>query len=634
MRTGKRTAYRAVLGFLLAAGFPWGAFAQEPLQTEPVVVTATRLEEKVSEQASSVSVVTRDRIDLESAGLAGDALQGIPGVDVQRSGSPGNLENIKIRGGKAAQTLVMIDGFPVNSPTLGLFDISSLPASLFGRMEVVRGGQSALYGSNAMTGVVNFLPGRPAKGSRYGIGASGGSFSTLQWGGYAEGAGDPGSFHLGGAGLRSEGILRNDDTAIASFLGQGDVRVGERNRFHGLVLSTDADKGVPIDFGTPRDINHRLNRRGFLAGGRWETRFSPGFSVTASASEYDEFSHEKDPADPGEAFPYVFDDETRTRKTVLGLLARAGNGERSATFAGVEFTRDRATDDLLSNFGDTHVSGTSINRSAYLQEEWRPRKGTGVSAGIRVDRNPEAGTQTSPRLAAYHDFERIGVRVRASAGRGFRVPTISEKTDPFIGNPSLSPETAFSYEAGADLVLAGGAATVTGTWFFQSFRNLIQYDAGAGAPGGFGQLRNIGRAFSRGAEATVSWDIGGLASLEAGYTYSDTWDATNQRRVLGVPTQRGVVSLLLSPDKRFTARVDWRAEGDMLDAPPNGGGIRRPGFGCVDVFARYLLPGGKEGGRGIALTGKVQNLLDRKYEERKGYPSPGFNFLLGAEMSI
>jgi len=608
--------------------------ADEPLQTAPVVVTATRIEEKVSEQASSVSVVPRDEIALKTPGLVGDVLQGLPGVDDQRSGSPGNRENIKIRGGMATGTLVLIDGFPVNSPTLGQYDISSLPAARFDRVEVVRGAQSALYGSNAMSGVVNFIPPRPEEGWRVGAGLAGGSYSTLQWNGFAEGAGKAGAFHLGGGGLISQGILPNDDTSIVSFLGGGDIPVGERNRFHALVLSTDSDKGIPVDFGTPRDINHRANRRGFLAGGRWETRLSRSLTVTASGSVYDETSHESDPSDPGEVFPYVFDDETKTRKTDLGLMAQWTAGERSVTFAGVEYTRDRATDTLKSNYGDTYTQGTTINRSLFLQEEWRPRKGTGVSAGVRFDRNSQAGTEVNPRLAAYQDLGDTGVRLRAAAGRGFRTPTISEKADPFVGNPSLSPEVTVSYEGGGDVALAGGEATVSAIWFYQSFHDLIQFDSTVPGPAGFGQLRNVGNAFSRGVEASASWRFSGVAGLAITYTYTDTWDSDKGRRILGVPTQRGMASLRLSPSPRFDGQVDWYVESDMLDAPPNGGDIRRPGYARVDVYGRYRLRTGASDVREILLTGKVLNLLDREYEGRKGYPSPGIHFLLGAELSI
>jgi vitamin B12 transporter len=623
---------------LLAAVFPWGAapsLADGPVKMEPVVVTATRIEEKISEQASSVSVVTREQLDLSVSGLVGDALQGLPGVDVQRKGSPGGMENIKIRGGQASQTLVLIDGFPVNSPAIdGAFDVSTLPVGRFDRIEVVRGPQSALYGSNAMSGVVNFLPPRPEGPVRYGVGAAAGSFSTLQWNGFAAGGAGSGGYHLGVGGLTSEGIHPNDDTSIVSFMGGGDLSVGEKNRFHALVLSTDGEKGVPIDFGTPHDLNHRSTRRGLLVGGRWETKISSSVTVTASGSRFDEYYHDRDPADPGEAYPYIYDDVLKTAKTDMGVMARIATGERSVTFAGVEFTKNRATDTLLSNFGDTYTADTSINRSVFLQEEWRPGKDSGVSAGLRVDRNSEAGTVVSPRVAVFHDVPGAGARLRAAAGKGFRTPTISEKSDPFLGNPALSSEVTRSIEAGADITLAAGKATVSATWFFQDFRDLIQYDDTVSGPVGYGQLRNVGKSFSRGVELEGTWQLSRIVGLAGTYTYSDTWNYTSDQRIKGVPTQRGTASLLLTPTAAVTGRVDWRLESDELDVPPNGGDPRRPGYARVDLHGRYLWRTGSRDVPQVALTGKVQNLLNRHYEERKGYPAPGINFLLGAEVSI
>jgi len=623
---------------LLAAVIPWGAapsLAEEPIRMDPVVVTATRIEEKVSEQASPVSVVTREEIELDGAVLVGDALQGLPGVDVQRKGSPGNMENIKIRGGLASHTLVLIDGFPVNSPAIdGAYDVSTLPVGRFDRIEVVRGPQSALYGSNAMSGVVNFLPPRPEGPARYGAGGAAGSFSTLQWNGFAAGGVGTGGYHLGVGGLTSEGIHPNDDTSIVSFLGGGDVPVGERNRFHALILSTEGEKGIAIDFGTPRDINHRSTRRGLLAGGRWETKISPAFSVTAAGSRFDEYYHDRDPADPGEAFPYIYDDELKTVKTDVGIVARIAAGDRSVTFAGFEFTNNHAMDTLQSNFGDTHTDDTSINRSVFLQEEWRSGKRAGISAGLRVDRNSDAGTVVSPRVAVFHDVPRVGARLRAAAGRGFRTPTISEKSDPFLGNPALSPEVTWSYEVGADVALAGGEAAVSMTWFYQDFHDLIQYDDTVPGPAGYGQLGNVGKSFSRGVELGGTWQLNRFVGFAGTYTYSDTWNSTYGQQIRGVPTQRGSASILLTPTAAFTGRVDWRAESDQLDVPPNGGDPRRPGYARVDLHGRYLWRTGSRDVPQVALTGKVENLLNRDYEERKGYPAPGINFLLGAELTI
>jgi vitamin B12 transporter len=614
---------------LFAVFIAWGAapsLAQEPVRTEPVIVTATRIPEKVSEQASSVSVVTREEIDLKGAGFVGDVLQGLPGVDTQRAGSAGNRENIKIRGGKSTQTLVMIDGFPVNSPATSQFDIGSLSSDLFEQVEVVRGPQSALYGSYASGGVVNFIPRKGKGGTRYGVGLSAGSFDTVAGNGFASTGGAWGSFHLAGSGYRSDGTLPNDGTELVSFLGTGDLKVGDSQRVHILLLSTDANKEIPIDFGSRRDSNHLETRRGFLAGARWEAKLSDTLAVSASAGGYDESLRVNDPPDPTDSFPFPFEDVTKSRKTVATVQGRYAPGTISTTIVGAEFEKDRIKDTF-------NPTSSSYSRSLYLQEELRPYEGVGISAGGRLDRNSVGGTEFNPKLAAFKQFQAVPVKIRGAVGRGSRPPTASEKFDPFIGNPALSPEVSVSCEAGVDLSISKGRGAVSATWFFSDHQGLIQFVDSVPGPSGFGEMRNVD-AISRGVEMSGSWQLTERVGFAGAYTYTDTRDKTNQQRILGIPDHRGSLSVLLTPSPRLQGRVDWRAESDQLDAPPNGGEKRRPGYARVDLYGRYLWKTGPAGTPQVAFTGKVQNVLDRSYEERKEYPAPGVNFLLGAELSI
>ncbi|HEX8042950.1 TonB-dependent receptor [Candidatus Deferrimicrobium sp.] len=620
-----------------------GAMAQEPVLTEPVVVTATRIEEKVSEQASSVSVVTREDMEQLSPSLAGDVLQRIPGVDVQRTGSLGGLENIKIRGGKSTHTLVMIDGFPVNSPSSGEFDISALPVDGFERVEVVRGAQSALYGSNAMSGVVNFLPRKGEEGRKYGAGLSGGSFSTLQWSGFGEGAGKGRNFHLGVSGLKSNGILPNDDTDLLSFVGSGEAAVGERNRVYLVALSTDEERGIPIDDRGPDPVARR-KRRNFLGGLRWETAVSRSVHLSASGAEFEEDLHVSEPPDPSLFGSSDF--QVKTRKTLVRVEGSLSASPVSTTFLGFQFVKDRAQNDAVFRsppFPDfvTDVTASTYNRSYFLQEELRFHKRTGVSLGARLDDNSEAGTKVNPKVAVFHQFDRIDVTLRSAYGRGFRVPTIVEKFDPTSGNPDLSPETVISYEAGADFRPKGTRAVVSATYFYQDFRELIQQGPPTtGHP--FGQLQNVGGAFSRGVEAQATWWFHAAVGAEVSYTYTDTGTrdaspaiAAITKRILGIPQQRGTASLLLSPSPRLRARIDWRLESDQFEfGPKDFLPGRRPGNAVVNAYARYAWEPVGADVRKLALTLKVQNLLNRDYEERKGFPSPGINFLLGVEVTI
>jgi len=218
-------------------------------------------------------------------------------------------------------------------------------------------------------------------------------------------------------------------------------------------------------------------------------------------------------------------------------------------------------------------------------------------------------------------------------GRGFRPPTSSEKFDPFIGNPGLSPEVSVSYEAGADWSISKGRGSVSATWFFSDHQGLIQFVDSVPGPFGFGQMQNVD-AISRGVEMNGSWQLTEIVGFEGAYTYTATWDKTNRQRILGIPNQRGSLSVLVVPTSRVQGRLDWRVESDELDAPPNGGEKRRPGYARVDLNGRYLWKTGSPDVPRVTLTAKIQNLLNRRYEERKEFPAPGINFLLGAELNI
>ncbi len=628
---GAQCMVALILAFFLAGSVP--AMAQEPVRTEPVVVTATRIEEKVSEQASSVSVVTREEIELKHPAVAAEALQGIPGVVVQQSGSPGNLANIRIRGGDSNGTLVMIDGFPLNGPSNGQFDISSLPLVGFDRIEVVRGAQSALYGSNAMSGVVNFIPKKAGEGSRAGVGLAGGSFNTFDWKGHGQWGNRQGGITLGAGGFLSDGNLPNDHTDIGSFLGTGDYRVGEKNRVHAILLSTDELKGIPV---TDRgfDPNARKKRRDLLAGVRWETDVTKSFALSVSAAGFHEFLDISYPVAPTTTVVEGY--TTKSDRAFLRAEGRYSVGPVSSTFFGVEYNKDRSTDDTYyfdSSFSVSpfnpyidNPSASTINRSFYLQEELRFGKGTGASLGGRIDGNSDAGTRISPKVAVFKDLGTSGAKLRAAYGRGFRVPTIFELHGQY-GNPDLVPEWADSYEAGIDYRTPGGSAVFSGAYFYQNKHNQISYQ-------GKNKTTNVD-AFSRGVEGSATWWLHPSVATVLSYTYTNSFDKHSGREIVGVPSQRGMLSLMVSPGSRLEGQLSWRVESDQLDyAPTDWSPGKRSGFGVVDTYAKYRIPAPAPEFKEISLFGKVRNLLNRDYEERKGYPSPGINFLLGAELTI
>ncbi len=598
----------------------WAAAGEEG-ELAPVEVTATRIGEKVFEQASSVAVVPRDRIELVNPPVAGDVLRDVPGVQVQRSGSPGSRESVRIRGSLGTHTLVLVDGFPVNSPTGGFFDIGSLGPDPFERIEVVRGAMSAFYGSNAIGGVVNFVP-RRGEEAQATAGAAGGTHDTFRWNGSAQAGGSRGNLFLGAGGYRSSGSLENDDGTIGNVLGTGTLNAGARNRLHGIVLSTDSEKGVPIDSSGP-DPDHRFVRRGFLRGLRWESDLARSFTLETSGGVYEEFLEDKDPASPAEPVPVEF--TIRERKSLARLQGRFAPLPGSTTYAGFEYVEDHGKN--RDNFG-LDLDRRIRNRSFYLQEELGGGRGAGASLGARVDRNSVAGTEFNPRGAAFVDWDAAGIRIHAAAGRGFRVPTIVEWFDPFVGNPDLVPEVAWSYEAGALHSSRDGKRFLSVTWFYQDFEELIQFD------GDTFRLENVASAFSRGVEAEAAWRVLPWAGFEATFTWTDSWESGKGRPLLAVPPYRGSAALLVDPAPGWNGRLDVYAEDDQLDVAPDFRVGRRAGYARVDAVASYRWNLVGTVPREVVASAAVRNLLDREYEERLGIPAPGIHLLLGVQIRL
>ena len=283
MRAVGRAVRGLVSGMAAWRGSPSARAADGPVSMDPVVVTATRIEEKVSEQASSVSVVERDDDRAEIPRPGGGRPPGASGRErpaLRQPGQPGEHQDPRGLGDRHPRADRRVPGeqpdprrvrhqLPAGGALRAGGGRPGGPERAVRLQRHVRGGE---------------LPSAVAGGRARGSGRASprGAFRRFQWNGFAEGGGKDGSFHMGGTGFSSEGIHENDDTTLASFLGGGDVRVGDRSRFHFLVMATDSMKEVPIDFGTPRDDDHRWERQGFLAGGRWETRFSPVLSITAS----------------------------------------------------------------------------------------------------------------------------------------------------------------------------------------------------------------------------------------------------------------------------------------------------------------------------------------------------------------
>ena len=597
---------RAAITLCLAAGllaWPHRAQAQVPV-SENVIVTATAVPEEESQIGSAATVITRLEIERNGWNTVAEALRSVPGATVARSGGPGAQTSVFLRGAASTQTLVLVDGVRVNSPFFPGYDFATLSTENVERIEVVRGPFSALYGSDAIGGVVQIFT-RPAgeKPAARVTGEVGNASGREETAFVTAGSGAWGvaaSFRDD----RARGDRSNDDWRARS----GSVRLEGRFEHDARIAIegslVDAELGLPGPVGgeTPHDRYSSREDRVSLP-----STFHPfeGHTAsvvlgwTASRPTY-------------ETTGFRADTDAQTLQGRVSDTFEVG-AHRITGLAGWE----RWTVDDRSNFG-TNLDGSRATLW-HLGAEDSVRMGPAtLVAGIRYDRHSLFGDAWSPRATLTW---RTGAwKLRASAGTGFRAPSVGELYFPFSGNPNLSPEKSVSYDLGAQW--SAGSFRAEASLFWNDYRDLIVYDFARS------ENFNVGRARSRGIETSFRVEVSRHLAADAGYTLMDARDLGTGLRLIRRPHDsaflgaaiRPVGELELAPRAVFVGR---RGDNDAL----TGRRIEDPSYVRYDLFARYPVGA-------FVPYARVQNLSNRAYAEVDGFPAAGRRYAFGLELKL
>jgi len=597
------------VGLLVLLGLvPAQARAQLPAAvSEKVVVTATAAPEEETEIGATTTVITRERIEREGFTTVLEVLRSVPGVDVVRSGSDGSVTSLFLRGSNSTHTLVLVDGVRVNSPFFSGYDFSALTTENVERIEIVRGPFSALYGSDALGGVIQIFT-RPAAEKFAGrIALEAGNQGQRNGSAFVS----VGTARFGAAAsyrdARVEGGRRNSDwrERNGSLRLEGRFTESVRLALEGAILN--GELGVPGPVGRETPENRSTFREERLA---LPVSFRPAANHEASLLVAHVASK---PTFDSPGFSSETDARTfQARASDTWTLGK----NRLTAFASWERWRV----DNESNFGVNLDDDRSTLWGAGLQDTLQlPGRWT-LAAGARYDRHSEFGSAWSPRATLSWLTRDTTWKVRASSGTAFRAPSIGELYFPFSGNVDLDPERSTSYELGVERYLAGGRAELS--LFWNEFRDLIVFD----------NLRfqnfNVGRARTRGAELAFRQNFSERVGLDAGYTYLDAENRVTGGRLLRRPRHRAYLGanvrpagkLLVSPRVTFVGR---RADVDALSRAP----VESPSYLRYDLFARYELSH-------VAPYARLENLTDRNYEEADGFPAPGRRFAAGLEVKF
>jgi vitamin B12 transporter len=660
----------AVLAAIALAAAANGA-AQVPQDTfrlAPVVVTATRLPTPLAEAPGSITVLYGEEMRQRGTRMVVDALRLVPGVAVAQSAGPGALTSVFMRGGESDYVQVLVDGIQVNDPG-GAFNWAHLRAEDVDRIEIVRGPASVLYGSDAVSGVVQIFT-RAGGAPRVDVSAStrrgdkhdaGGAFTTHAFDATLAGSAAPASIRDGtlrygvtASRLSSNGLYAfnsdYDNTTVSGRLQlmapRGDFALTARaadNEYHypttgsGVVVN-------PNQFATGRSLG-----LGADAG----VRLNRAVELRLLATSWANDTRTEDPPNEsgGNSFWSTNDQQRRKLDARTNWSPLAGRGNGLVITAGVEREWQSAVTELesISEWGD-YVDATDEERQNtgwYVQLHTTPVPGVAATLGGRVDDNAAFGTFRTGRAALSWNPV-AAARLHVAAGTAFKEPTFFENfaTGFTRGNPDLRPEETRSWEAGAEYTGTAGFG-LSATFFDQRFRNLIQYTFMTATPTA-PNYENVGGARAHGAELGVR-ALAGPVAATGSYTLTTTRvtdagfgaDVAFQQdlRLLRRPEHQAALGLAVaaSPVLRGTADLRYVGARDDLDFtdPAEWSGIRTvlPAYTTLDLGAEYsLLRRGST--RNAALNFRVRNILDADYQEIFNFPSPGRVFEFGVRAGL
>jgi vitamin B12 transporter len=622
---------------------------------ETVIVTATRTETPASQTGASVTAFTAADIERRRVPLVADLLRTTPGANVITTGAPGGVTSLFVRGGESSYNKVLLDGIPLNEPG-GTFNFSALSTDNLERLEIVRGAQSALFGSDAMSSVVQLITKRASPGQRPAGSASfeAGTYATLRANADVNGAAGRFDYSFGAAGLDTDNREPNSAFSDTTISGTAGIAISDTATLRVVARGQLQHNGTPgqIAFGRP-DLDAFFERHDGVGGATFDQQVTPAFRQRASYSAA--ISHQQSTnliADPpytpqfeGRRAPFAFSDFTfdgfnqltrhhASYQADLRVANNAAAGRQLLTVL-ADWDGERATlEDRLASTS-TPASRDNVGVAVQHQAVW-PR--VVASGGARVEHNESFGTAAVPRgsIVFVAREARAGAafgetRLRASAGLGIKEPTILQSFSPspfFRGNPDLLPERSRSVDAGIEQRLAADRLRIEATWFDNEYRNLIS--TRTTNPATFeAQYFNIGQTRARGAELIADAAPAAGVHLRAGYTFlaSEVIDSTSpSSAVFAVgqylfrrPRHSGFVGASYGRG-RVTADVSGMLVGSFVDSdfsslqPPI---VEHPRYARWDARLSVTLM------RQVALLLSIDNLANADYMEPLGYPTLG-----------
>ncbi len=609
----------------------------QPLSSS-VAVTAQVIPLPEQQTTAPVDIITREEIEQRQAVFLTDVLYTSPGVAIGRTGPFGGTSSLFLNGGNSNFTKVLVDGTPINPPGAPV-DFSSLTTDNLEKVEIVRGTESAVYGSDAVSGVVQFFSHQgETRIPEASLFAEGGSFSSGRGGAQISGLLDKFDYSGAASYFSTEGQGPNDEFLNRALSGNFGYSFSDTNQIRLTLRNNISGAGIPgaTLFGPP-DLTQGYGQKIFSANLRWD--FSTGthwhHEVMGTESYTRQHSFDYDPT-------FGYDDVLKYN--------RAGVNAQS-TYVRKNFAATLGYQYEVENGEVSYISPGHLrrnNQGGYIDLRYSPISRLSLDVGVRAEDNASFGTRVSPRAGGtylIHASKGIlgDTRYRAFYGQGIKEPRFDQSfgTDPcFPGNPNLKPEASKGWGTGFEQNLASDRIKLSADYFYTRFYDVVSFAYNPPPNPDFcGTYFNTDLAIARGVNLVGETHPLKWLRVIGNYTYDDTRVLRSENpffdpsqipgnHLLRRPVNSG--SLILNV---FYARINWNFIGYFSGVRTdsnfvNPTQINNPGYARFDVAASYNIT------RGFALTARCTNLLDKQYQDALGYPALGRDYRFGVRYTF
>lgn len=606
MRISNLGATCAVSAIAVLASLPAHAQFTELPQ---IVVTPNRAPTDATKTGSRVETVSREEIEEKAQPLVVDYLGRLPGISISTPGGPGGEGSLSVRGAPRRYVKTLYNGIDISDPTSPQVQTSYqyLLSSGVDTIEVLKGSQSTLYGSDAIAGVIGISTlGDIEPGVTHLLHGEGGSFGTARGSYGLRAANQDAKAAINIAGFRTDGIsaaaagTERDGYENVTFDAAGEYRLNDVVSVFGSLLYIDAeaefDDSFPIqDNLTAVNLSRQFGGRAGINVDLLDGRFRNQFSVQA-------FDIDREIA--GTFFDGNYDG-TRRKLDYLG-------GYDVNDWLTLQFGADYERQDITVP-GATAGTVTEADFSlggAWFQTVLTPTEPLVLTAAVRQDEHSAFGGNTTWRATGSYQFFETGTRLHSSVGTGFRAPSLNELFGPFGPNPNLQPETSFSFDVGVEQRFLDDRLIGDVTFFHLDIDNLIAFT---------NRYNNVpGRSRQQGVEASILYDVNEWLALGAAYTYTSTRDANGNRNIR-VPRHEIALSAAYRPAEKWTISADAKIVADTVDS----GRFELDDYVLVNAKIAYQATESTE------FYVRAENLLDQDYQTVRGYNTPGFAAFAG-----